>query len=651
MIALARRPSLSVATAFRAIGMPKTLAFGSIVIAYWLQLQAMASGYGLRVTSDTPTYVALLRDMALHPFSQVSPFVSAVHVQTSHATPDLQMLAFAWRWLAPDASLVAPVDAYRLLAAWGLVVTALLLHGMFVWTRGYAGSRAAWFSMPVLLTLLGPANVIWAGDLSVHGLLYASYYSQTLGVALLLYALHLLPRVTSRRGLAGMGMLVTTLLLIHPFSGVVFILLATVRATVDAWRGAPRWGRVPLVVAASFALGSAWPAYSLAAAMVIAGFSGTMLVAAAVAAPLLAAVAARLPRVALVTPDGTPVRLATASSPRGDVLPRGARRIAEWLPRISAPALLAFVGLGIVVLVGAWQLWLVTHPSSDPLVTTNRLAIYWNTDLMRWPLLLGAGAVGLAGLARLGRAGAWLPAFWFGSFFAAGLVGSLGVHIPLWYRLLLFCQVPLAAATAKVLADLRPGGIRRVVVLGFAGSLAFRLIVLFAASQAVTYWGASWQPQAYDLGRYIAKGGSGLVAADPYASYYIPAATGHKTLLVSKSHVGSLPEEQAAAHGYSLLHRLYVGDDWRTAMSEMWAVGVRYVVVDHRVTLADPTLEQFSSNPFPLWRTPAERKQLGEYFHRLNLMGEVIADTPQFVIYRLDSTRVERVVKQGERDA
>jgi hypothetical protein len=83
----------------------------------------------------------------------------------------------------------------------------------------------------------------------------------------------------------------------------------------------------------------------------------------------------------------------------------------------------------------------------------------------------------------------------------------------------------------------------------------------------------------------------------------------------------------------------------------MWAVGVRYVVVDHRVTLADPTLEQFSSNPFPLWRTPAERKQLGEYFHRLNLMGEVIADTPQFVIYRLDSTRVERVVKQGERDA
>ena len=32
-----------------------------------LELQAMANGYGLRVTSDTPTYLALLHDIALHP--------------------------------------------------------------------------------------------------------------------------------------------------------------------------------------------------------------------------------------------------------------------------------------------------------------------------------------------------------------------------------------------------------------------------------------------------------------------------------------------------------------------------------------------------------------------------------------------------------
>ena len=156
----------------------------------------------------------------------------------------------------------------------------------------------------------------------------------------------------------------------------------------------------------------------------------------------------------------------------------------------------------------------------------------------------------------------------------------------------------------------------------------------------ITYYPAFWVPAGYSLGAQIAPGGLGIVASDPYTSYYIPGATGHQTLLVTKGHVGSEPELAASTRGYALLHRLYVGEQWQTATRELWASGVRYVVVDHRITLADPTLEQFSNDVIPLWRTEAQRRQLGQYFVRLNLLGHVIADTPQYAIYELDAAKV-----------
>ena len=39
--------------------------------------------------------------------------------------------------------------------------------------------RAAWISIPVLLTLFGPAHVIWASDLTVHGGLDKAIGSKT----------------------------------------------------------------------------------------------------------------------------------------------------------------------------------------------------------------------------------------------------------------------------------------------------------------------------------------------------------------------------------------------------------------------------------------------------------------------------------------
>ncbi len=585
-----------------------------------LEVQAMLNGYGLRVTSDTPTYLALLRVIARHPLAPVSPFLPVSGLQTSHASPDMEALALIWRFISPSRSLIAPVAAYHLLALWGIVVTLLVAHALFVWVRGLAGSAAAWASIPVLLGLFGPANVVWAGDLSFHGFLYGSYFSQTFAVALLLYALHLVPRASSLWAQSGLAGLVTLLLLVHPFSGVLFVALATTQAVAWAWQGRPGWRRVPATIVVAFLAGSAWPAYSLSAAMVVSGLSGTEIVMLAALAPLLASAAGRMAR----------------------TLPSPARRLAApRLPRPQAAVVLALVGLGVVCLVADWEEWLATRPITNPLLPTNHLAIYWDDRLIRWPLLFGAGYVGIVGLARLARLAretGWLPLFWFCSCFAIGLAGSIGAPIPLWNRLLLFCQLPLAAGTAVVLTRTRVS-LRTIIVAGFVLSAFARLHFLYQTPPAVSYYAATWLPGGYSLGQDIPPG-RGVVAADPYASYYVPGATGHPTLLMSKSHVGSDAELAAAARGYDLLHDLYVGHDWKAAARTMWRRGVRYVIVDHRVILADTSLAAFSSDPEPVWRNAAQRRQLGDYFARLNLLGDVVGNTPEYVVYRLTAAKL-----------
>ncbi len=584
-----------------------------------LELQAMANGYGLRVTSDTPTYLALLRTVALHPLASVSPFLSVSGVESSHATPDMEILALVWRAISPTRSLVDPVAAYHLLALWGIVVTLLVAHALFLWVRGLAGSTAGWLSIPLLLGLFGPADVIWAGDLSFHGLLYGSYFSQTFAVALLLYALRFVPRASTRRAQAAAVLLVTLLFLVHPFTGVLFVFLASCQAAGWAWQRKPGWRRAPAITAVAFVLGCTWPAYALSPAMAVSGIGGWALIGLAALFPLAAFRAGKVAR---------------------------ARRLVERLPRLrlgltrSRVALaLALSGVLIVCLVAGWEEWLATRPITDPLRPTNHLAVYWDDRLIRWPLLLGAGLVGVSGLAYLSRSKSRLPAFWFGVCFCAGLAGAAGLPIPLWNRLLLFCQLPLAAGTAVVLTRARLS-IKAIVVAGFVASAVFRICFLYYAPATVTYYPQFWVPAGYSLGSQIAPGTFGVVAADPYTSYYIPGATGHPTLLISKSHVGSEPELAAATEGYALLHQLYVGRAWQQSARELWRRGVRYVVVDHRITLADPTLAQFSGDPNPLWQTEAQRRQLGAYFHRLNLLGHVVADTPQYAVYRLDSAKV-----------
>jgi hypothetical protein len=134
--------------------------------------------------------------------------------------------------------------------------------------------------------------------------------------------------------------------------------------------------------------------------------------------------------------------------------------------------------------------------------------------------------------------------------------------------------------------------------------------------------------------------GSGLVASDPFTAYYIPAATGHRVLSLTKAHVGSDDELAASERGYRLIHDYYAGDDWWAAAQAMWNRGVRYVVVEKHTTLAPRTLAEFSTGPTPLVRTVEQRRQLGTYFYRNNRVGRLIDDSPTYAVYRFERQKL-----------
>ncbi len=396
--------------------------------------------YALRVTSDTPTFLALVTGMAQRPFAEQSPFL-AQQVATQHATPYMQAVAFLWSFLGGGER--DPVSAARLLGLVGIPVFALLLWSVFLYARRVAGSRAAWISLPVLLGLFGPPHVIWASDQSLHGALYASYFPQNLAMATLLLTLLALER-------DGYPMLVlaclgaATTMLVHPFSGVLLCTLATVQGCYAALRREPGYYRAPVALIAGFALGMTWPAYSLDRAFAETGMPGVLFV--SVCAGLVFAVH----------------RLARVKRP--DYAPRALSGLLERLTTSSAAFRLAIVGAVGTAIVVVWELALVHSPPEE----SARLAIYWVDDRWRWPLLLIAGTVGLSGLAWLARRGSIVPAFWLAGCLALGLLGVVGLPIPVWYRFLLLCQIPLAIGVAAVLAQVgthanardRPGDIR-----------------------------------------------------------------------------------------------------------------------------------------------------------------------------------------------
>jgi hypothetical protein len=617
---LAWTPRLAVESA-----RPKAMALFSVAVMLAMEAWAAATGYGLRVTSDTPTFLPIIRDLAARPFHRVSPFLNDPHVATSHASPYMQLLALIWNQLAPShdahgAPRADPTGLYTFLAVVGAIVTLLVLHAVFVWARSQAGSRVAWLTVPILLVLFGPANVIWAGDLTFHGFLYAAYFPQNVALAFLLYALAALERPPSAWRTTSVVLCTAIAFAVHPFTGAVLIALVAARGCALAVRRNSDWVTGSVATSVGFGLGVLWPAYSLDGALVDVGLKGWIFVAACSLAPLVARAFEEPKRASALFR-----RIAT----RLDVLEKQ-RNI------VSAVAL---TGLAVVVGLTLWEALLIRAGSPDPLIHTNRLAVYWVEDRWRWPLMFAGGAVGVFGLARLWRGRFPVPALWFLACMGVGLLGVVGFAVPVWWRFLLFAQAPLALGLAVALTRLNVRSLAwRASTVALFALLAVKLVTLFTVPGTITYFGTSLQ-EPYDFARIIPQA-PGIVATDPFTAFYVPGATGHRVLSVTKSHVNSNQELADSERGYAILHRFYDGGAWWAAAQRMYRDGVRYVVVNKQTSLKPTTLAAFSTGPTPLIRTASDRRLLGQYFYRCNRVGTRLYDSRDYVVYRLNASKL-----------
>jgi O-antigen/teichoic acid export membrane protein len=623
------------AATLRRVGELRLVVFAIITQLVLLQVWAVRTNYGLRVTSDTPTFIALLRGMAIHPFAPQSPFLPNSTVHTSHATPYMQLLAFGWDAIAKHDPLgnpvVDPIGAYHYLGVIGIGVTLALLHAIFRFARSQASSRVAWITLPVLLALLGPAEVIWATDWTFHGFLYDGYFPQNVAMVFALHALvtldhtrHTQIRPTPQR-LAALVLLCAATLITHPFTGVLLALLVCGESLRRVVRREPGGWTASIVLPTAFATASAWPAYSLDTAIADTGIRGVVFITICAAA--------------------TPIIwLVTRIAPRRR--PRLATRLAAAITARDTPALLeriAWISLQITALLAVWLVIVASQPNQDPLVTTNRTALYWVTDQRWWIAMFAAGYVGVIGLLRLARRGATTTPLWFVACAAVGLAGAaaytVGISIPVWYRFLLLCQIPLALGAAVILAEAPTRRVRQLVVGTLIGSVGFRIATLVLLPATITYFNNPIQT-AYALAPLM-PAGTGAVITDPFTSYFIPAATGNPVFSITQAHVGSPAEKTASANGYQLIHTFFMGaPGWRDAARTLYQRGARYVLIQDQTLLAAPDLQTFSTGLTPIYRTDDDFLRRRVYTRNVSRIATLVWASAEYRLYRLDQTRV-----------
>ncbi len=176
------------------------------------------------------------------------------------------------------------------------------------------------------------------------------------------------------------------------------------------------------------------------------------------------------------------VPLAVGVLARGVTVPSRARGfVTRTIERLEDPAVvwwLAIVGAVGTVVVIAWEWALVRSPPGE----SARLAIYWVDDRWQWPLLLVAGIVGVSGLATLARRGSIVPAVWCAGCLGLGVLGAVGLPLPVWYRFLLLCQIPLALGVAVVVARSWRSRTTALVLATFCLAFGVKVVTLLDSS-------------------------------------------------------------------------------------------------------------------------------------------------------------------------
>ena len=508
---------------------------------------AGAVDYALRVTSDTPTFIALVPDLAERPFAPQSPFLGARRRDAArgavHAGARLPLAASSASTAAQTRGARAPAGAgrdRRLRSSSSSSSSST--HGGRG-SRGRHGSRCPYCShCSVPRTSSG--HPISACTAPLRGLLPAERRDRPDALLTLLA----LDSRGARRSPADV-------LLGSDDDGPPVHRGAAARlGTAQSCRLALRRTTVACDVPPSgsiggFALGSLWPAYSLTARSRRPAFRARCSSPSAAAAPLIAARQAR--------PRGSAVRTWRAAS---RATARLGRPSAFWLAMGGASSSAGARALGAA---------LVTATAATE---SARLAIYWVEDRWRWPLMLAVGAVGISGSRAWPGAGASCRPCGLRAASPSGTSARIGP--PAARSGIASCSAARSRWrwASPVVAETRrsPDDPLVAATVGLAlGSRSLTLVGLPTDDHVLPHP----PPGVWSLGERVPSG-TGPRRDRPADRVLHPGATGHRRPDVAKAHVGSPHELALAERGYQLLRRYYAGGaDWWQAAQAMWVRG------------------------------------------------------------------------------
>jgi hypothetical protein len=596
-------------------------------VAFLLALEVVAifNHYAMRVISDTPTFIALIRDLAAHPMHPVSVFFDSAHTTSVHASPYLQALALVWKAIAPRGHQNDAMAIGTFLAVIGIPVTLMVLGMLWLYVRRLAGRTAAFFSLPVLLVLFGPAHVVFSSDLTINGFLATGYYPTTLATAFTLAGL-----LTITRGGWPMSCLAALLVALTVttdlFSGTVMVIVLVLYSVVACHNNRTESWRIPAVISAGFVLAQLWPLFS-----VWGSFASSKL-----PVPGLIFAAVITPQVSL--------------------------RVGPWLGRRTTWAQILIrrpigvrteervANLGRLLLCGlvVWALSELSSWPNNPALHSYRLGMYWDNDVWRWAFLLLPGLIGLVGLLRLARRGSGELLLWLACMYTIGALGSIvfvatGHQLPLYYRFYLACQIPLAVGVAAFMAHQKSSRAFNLTLQVLILAFCFKVVTLLTEPTNINYFGSPL-PSAWQFGAFI-PADSGIVASDPSTSYYVPATTGNQVLTLS-GHADSGQEPHVADAGYLEMHRLYTGDasQFAQTISSMYERGVRWAVVEKFTSLAPATRELLFANPTSGFIGRKDVLLMARYMSRLELVGTQTRADEEYTVFHLDDDKLHRAV-------
>lgn len=439
------------------------------------QVYAVRSDYSLKTIGDNLVIYASVRELSVNPFDAGSElFVGGAPL--NHYGPYMVGLGLLHRWSGTQDDVGAIANE---LAVVGVVLAGALLLSMYCMATAFVRPRTALVATSVLPLVGGPFLIIWAGDLSFHGLAYAGFFPQTAAFVGLFLAVGALVRHARSGSIPWLVGGLAALLFTFMSHGLTALLAATLVGAVARLCAPLRRGRALV----GFALGGMLLAMLLPGDLQ--GFVGLPVGLVLLAFPFIGYIAG-------VFTERVLARVVATRS--GD--DERPLRILLWAP--------------------FWLLAIYVASTLDHTYLDQ-------ADIPIWLFLIGTVSLGLLNL-RSPFLAAWA---WGGVLlFATGVVFRIliGDYFPLYWRLVFFAIPPLSILFADALAR----------AAGKVQLTAFVVTLLLAASQMA----AATAPGTLDQGGLhtglavgeVLPGDGGTILSDPHTSAFIVGTAWHKVV-------------------------------------------------------------------------------------------------------------------------